>query len=123
MTNDTMQSRMTARASIFPILSVNFVATLGFSIVVPFMVFLVAKWGGNGLMWPTITAQLSRRAGNMYQGAAQGFAGGTGAAASIIGLIGGLLHTWVGPWVFVASAGVIGVISPLTVLTGRLKRP
>ena len=37
--------------SILPILSVNFVGTLGFSIVVPFMVFLVAKWGGNAIIY------------------------------------------------------------------------
>ena len=46
--------------SLLPILSVNFVGTLGFSIVVPFLVFLVTKWGGNafvyGLMGATYSA-------------------------------------------------------------------
>src|ERR687896_1351983 len=32
--------------SLFPILLVNFVGTLGFSIVLPFLVFLVMKFGG-----------------------------------------------------------------------------
>jgi MFS family permease len=77
---------------------------------------------GNGLMWPTFTAMLSKRAGNAYQGAVQGFASSTGAAASIVGLIcGGLLYTWVGPWVFVASAATIAAIAPLVVLLGRAK--
>ena len=39
-----------ARISLLPVLSVNFVGTLGFSIVVPFLVFLVTKWGGNALV-------------------------------------------------------------------------
>jgi MFS transporter, DHA1 family, tetracycline resistance protein len=35
------------QASLFPILLVNFVGTLGFSIVLPFLVFVVMKFGGN----------------------------------------------------------------------------
>jgi MFS family permease len=30
---------------------VNFVGTLGFSIVLPFLVFLVGRWGGNALVY------------------------------------------------------------------------
>jgi MFS family permease len=79
---------------------------------------------GNGLMWPTFTALLSKRAGNSYQGAVQGFASSSGASASIVGLIGGgLLYTWIGPWAFVTSAGVIAVIAPIMVLIGAPKRP
>jgi DHA1 family tetracycline resistance protein-like MFS transporter len=37
--------------SLLPILSVNFVGTLGFSIVLPFLVFLVTRWGGNALLY------------------------------------------------------------------------
>jgi MFS family permease len=37
--------------SLAPILSVNFVGSLGFSIVLPFLVFLVTKWGGNALIY------------------------------------------------------------------------
>lgn len=79
---------------------------------------------GNGLMWPTFTAVLSRRAGRSYQGAVQGFAGSTGAAASILGLIaGGLLYTWTGPWVFIGSTAVIAAIAPVMVRVGRPVRP
>ena len=36
---------------LFPILLVNFVGTLGFSIVLPFLVFLVMKLGGNAIIY------------------------------------------------------------------------
>jgi MFS family permease len=42
---------MNGRPSIYPILIVNFVGTLGFSIVLPFLVFLVDRWGGNALVY------------------------------------------------------------------------
>jgi MFS transporter, DHA1 family, tetracycline resistance protein len=42
---------MKGRPSIYPILVVNFVGTLGFSIVLPFLVFLVKRWGGNALVY------------------------------------------------------------------------
>ena len=47
------------RISIYPILSVNFVGTLGFSIVLPFLVFLVTKWGGNALIYGIMGATYS----------------------------------------------------------------
>lgn len=47
------------RISLLPILSVNFVGTLGFSIVVPFLVFLVTRWGGNALIYGLIGATYS----------------------------------------------------------------
>lgn len=37
----------------------NFVGTLGFSIVVPFLVFLVTQWGGNALVYGLIGATYS----------------------------------------------------------------
>ncbi len=37
----------------------NFVGTLGFSIVVPFLVFLVTKWGGNALVYGLVGATYS----------------------------------------------------------------
>ena len=40
-------------------MSVNFVGTLGFSIVVPFLVFLVTKWGGNALVYGLMGATYS----------------------------------------------------------------
>lgn len=45
--------------SLSPILAVNFVGTLGFSIVLPFLVFLVTKWGGNALVFGLIGATYS----------------------------------------------------------------
>ncbi len=42
-----------------PILAVNFVGTLGFSIVLPFLVFLVTQWGGNALIYGLIGAAYS----------------------------------------------------------------
>lgn len=48
-----------ARPTLLPILAVNFVGTLGFSIVVPFLVFLVTKWGGNALVYGLMGATYS----------------------------------------------------------------
>ncbi len=44
------------QASLFPILLVNFVGTLGFSIVLPFMVFVVMKFGGNAIVYGLLAA-------------------------------------------------------------------
>jgi MFS transporter, DHA1 family, tetracycline resistance protein len=44
------------KVSIFPILLVNFIGTLGFSIVLPFLVFLVTKFGGNALTYGVMGA-------------------------------------------------------------------
>ena len=45
--------------SIYPILSVNFVGTLGFSVVLPFLVFLVTRLGGNALIYGVMGATYS----------------------------------------------------------------
>lgn len=37
--------------SLFPLLTVNFISTLGFSIVLPFLVFLVNRLGGNAFIY------------------------------------------------------------------------
>ncbi len=42
--------------SLFPILLVNFVSTLGFSIVLPFLVFLVMKYGANAIVYGLLAA-------------------------------------------------------------------
>lgn len=42
--------------SLLPILLVNFIGTLGFSIVLPFLVFLVARFGGNALVFGIMAA-------------------------------------------------------------------
>jgi DHA1 family tetracycline resistance protein-like MFS transporter len=40
-------------------LAVNFVGTLGFSIVTPFLVLLVTKWGGNAVIYGLVAATYS----------------------------------------------------------------
>ena len=72
---------------------------------------------GNGLMWPSVMAILSRVAGDRYQGAVQGFAGSAGAVASIVGLIvGGLLYNWIGAQVYVIAAATILAVAAIGVL-------
>ena len=44
------------RRAIFPVLLVNFIGTLGFSIILPFLVFLVARFGGNALVYGVLGA-------------------------------------------------------------------
>jgi MFS transporter, DHA1 family, tetracycline resistance protein len=41
---------------LFPLLLVNFVGTLGFSLVLPFLVFLVMKFGGNAIVYGILAA-------------------------------------------------------------------
>lgn len=50
---------MPAPTSIVPILSVNFIGTLGYSIVMPFLIFLVTKFGGNSLVFGILGATYS----------------------------------------------------------------
>jgi DHA1 family tetracycline resistance protein-like MFS transporter len=52
-------ARAPQSVSIFPILTVNFVATLGFSIVLPSLVFLVTRFGGNALVFGLMGATYS----------------------------------------------------------------
>jgi MFS transporter, DHA1 family, tetracycline resistance protein len=46
-------------ASLVPILAVNFVGTLGFSVVLPFLVYLVTRLGGNALIYGVMGATYS----------------------------------------------------------------
>jgi MFS family permease len=63
---------------------------------------------GNGLMWPSVMAMLSRVAGNQHQGAVQGAASSVGAVASIVGFVtAGLIYNLLGAWVFVLAAALI----------------
>jgi len=50
---------MPNQVSILPILSVNFIGTLGYSIVMPFLIFLVAKFGGNSVIFGILGATYS----------------------------------------------------------------
>jgi MFS family permease len=47
------------KISLAPLLAVNFVGTLGFSIVVPFLVVLVTRWGGNAVVYGILAATYS----------------------------------------------------------------
>jgi MFS transporter, DHA1 family, tetracycline resistance protein len=47
---------MPHRIPLFPVLLVNFIGALGFSIVLPFLVFLVLKLGGNPLVYGLVGA-------------------------------------------------------------------
>ena len=50
---------LTDRVSMFPILLVNFIGTLGYSIILPFLVVLVIKLGGNQLIYGIMGATYS----------------------------------------------------------------
>lgn len=66
---------------------------------------------GNGLMWPSLLAALSRTGDSGVQGAVQGLAGSSGAVASILGLVlGGALYAVVGGGVFLIAAGVTALV-------------
>src|SRR5215210_3779169 len=41
---------------LFPLLLINFIGTLGFSIVLPFLVFLVTEFGGNAIVFGILSA-------------------------------------------------------------------
>jgi DHA1 family tetracycline resistance protein-like MFS transporter len=41
---------------LFPLLLTNFIATLGYSIVLPFLVFLVTRFGGNSIVYGLLAA-------------------------------------------------------------------
>ena len=47
---------MLRRVSIYPLLLVNFIGTLGFSIILPFLVFLIEKFGGNAIIYGIASA-------------------------------------------------------------------
>lgn len=44
------------KISLFPLLLINFIGTLGFSIVLPFLVFLVIHRGGNAIVYGILNA-------------------------------------------------------------------
>ena len=58
-TGASLSQAATAPTSLYPILSVNFVGTLGFSIVLPFLIFLVTRFGGNALIYGIMGATYS----------------------------------------------------------------
>ena len=54
-----MPAARSGQISLFPILLVNFIGTLGFSIVLPFLVILVDRFGGNALIYGVMGATYS----------------------------------------------------------------
>jgi MFS family permease len=69
---------------------------------------------GNGIMWPSFLAILSKVAGDQYQGAIQGFASSSGSIASIIGLIsGGILYCIMSVNVFILPVLIMIIIIPI----------
>jgi MFS family permease len=44
------------KISLFPLLLINFTGTIGFSIVLPFLVFLVTDFGGNAILYGILAA-------------------------------------------------------------------
>lgn len=72
---------------------------------------------GNGLMWPSLQAILSRVADGPFQGAVQGTAGSVAAAASIVGLVGGgIAFAVLGGTLFLVAAGITGVVVVLSLV-------
>ena len=47
---------MPKKTPLLPILSVTFVSTLGYSIVIPFLVYLVEQYGGNAIIYGVLGA-------------------------------------------------------------------
>jgi DHA1 family tetracycline resistance protein-like MFS transporter len=47
------------QVSLFPILLVNFIGTLGYSIILPFLIILVIRFGGDELMYGIMGATYS----------------------------------------------------------------
>jgi DHA1 family tetracycline resistance protein-like MFS transporter len=44
------------KVSLFPLLLINFTGTLGYSIVLPFLVFLVTEFGGDAIVYGLLAA-------------------------------------------------------------------
>ena len=56
---DSKPLKNVKQVSLYPILAVNFVGTLGFSVVLPFLIFLVTKFGGNAVIYGIMGATYS----------------------------------------------------------------
>jgi MFS family permease len=75
---------------------------------------------GNGIMWPSLLALISKTTDESVQGAVQGFAGSAAAVASIVGLLlGGLLYGVLGAWIFALSAGITAMVSMMSLGASR----
>jgi MFS family permease len=89
------------------ILGTNFLLMMSPNIILIYSAVILFALG-NGLMWPSLLAILSKAAGEKYQGSVQGAASSAGSMASIIGLIaGGILYTSIGVYTFLLCSIVI----------------
>jgi MFS family permease len=78
---------------------------------------------GNGLMWPSLLAILSKASDQSVQGAVQGFASSSAAVASIVGLlVGGMLYSAIGARVFLISAAMTALVFILAFAIPRKAR-
>jgi len=78
---------------------------------------------GNGLMWPSVMSLLSVRAGSRYQGTVQGFAGSSGALASVLGMVvGGILFDNLGAQIFAVSGTTIALVFVLAIVAATTSR-
>jgi MFS family permease len=97
------------------VLSASFLLLLSFDRAVLYLGAVLLAIG-NGLMWPSIVALLSKTVPSEHQGTVQGFAGSLGAVASIIGLLaGGVLYASVSNGVFIVSSLTIAIVLILAV--------
>ena len=75
---------------------------------------------GNGLLWPSVLAMISKSVKPSEQGRVQGISGSLGSLASILGLlIGGMLYEYWGGNVFYLSMGIMSVIFILLIIHRR----
>ena len=51
-----MANSINKQIPLYPLLLINFIGTLGFSIVLPFLVFLVIDFGGNAIIYAILAA-------------------------------------------------------------------
>lgn len=66
-------------------------------------------------MWPSFLSLLSNQTSDEFQGAVQGFSGGVGSLASIVGLLaGGVLYGLVGSRTFLVPAALILLVVVLS---------
>ncbi len=104
------------------LLSLNFFLFMSENDVLLFVAALLFAVG-NGIMWPSFLAILSRVAGRKYQGAVQGYASSAGSLASIIGLLsGGVLYGIFGTQTFLLPAFVMLLIFALALRLPPIER-
>jgi len=54
MTNSS--NSINKQITLYPLLLINFIGTLGYSIVLPFLIFLVMDFGGNAIIYGILAA-------------------------------------------------------------------